>query len=165
MSNSEIYHAPDAELRENVLDTYKLASISKRFWATIIDRVTLIAPILLGFWFFDPQEYYWKDYDTALLVYSGVVGLLFLVLNIWLLIKNGQTIGKKLLKIAIVSYNDNEKLDLFSLLFLRHVLFWIGDAFLGVLWLIDGLFIFSREKRCLHDLAASTKVIDLQNNL
>ncbi|MGI0119894.1 RDD family protein [Zooshikella sp. RANM57] len=162
MSNSEIYHAPDAELRENVSDTYKLASISKRFWATFIDRITLAGLLFLGFWFLESQDYYWQDKDTIFLTYVGIVILLFLVLNIYLLIKSGQTVGKKLLKIAIVSYSSDEKSDLFSLLFLRHALFWIGDAFLGVLWLIDGLFIFSRERRCLHDLVASTKVIDMQ---
>ncbi|MBU2714117.1 RDD family protein [Zooshikella harenae] len=165
MKSSDIYQAPGAELRENTLEASKLASISKRFWAMVIDKVILVGLIVLGVWLVDSYEYYWNDPDTVFLYYMCIVGSLLLGINTYLLSMRGQTIGKRILKISIVNYEDGGRVNFLSLIFFRYILFWFGNAILGVLWLIDASFIFGHERRCLHDLAANTKVIDLQNNL
>lgn len=85
----------------------------------------------------------------------------YIVLNAYFLKQNGQTIGKKLLSIKIVDMNHH-KPSLATLLFLRDlpVQSIVLVPFIGVfLSIIDILFIFGEQKRCLHDLIAKTQVV------
>ncbi len=84
----------------------------------------------------------------------------FIVINGKLLICNGQTIGKKALGIKIVDTNGNlpEKQHLikrYGVYFLPGQIPVIGQ----IISLINVLFIFGPEKRCLHDLLGDTIVI------
>ena len=73
----------------------------------------------------------------------------------------GQTIGKKLQGIHVIKYSSDEiKVAGFWRYFCLRFLF--GICFLTVIpfwFLINILFIFREDRRCLHDLIAGTQVI------
>ncbi|WP_374248451.1 RDD family protein [Thermomonas sp.] len=86
----------------------------------------------------------------------------YVIYQLVLLHRNGQTFGKKLMKIKIVR-KDGSRAGLGRIFWLR--MFVPGLAgnipFIGVLFaLADPLFIFGEEKRCVHDLIADTIVIN-----
>ncbi len=87
--------------------------------------------------------------------------LILLVVNIVLLVKNGQTLGKKILGIRIANeYGDNP--GFWMIVIVRELVpSMIGTLPLfGILFtLADSLFIFSARNRCLHDRIANTIVI------
>jgi uncharacterized RDD family membrane protein YckC len=73
----------------------------------------------------------------------------------------GQSLGKKWLGIKIVKM-DGTEVDLVSGVILRS---WVigGCTYIpyvgSCVWLLDALWIFGQEQRCLHDHIANTKVI------
>lgn len=98
------------------------------------------------------------EHEAGVFVYSA---LMFFMVNGYLLIKRGQTVGKFALgiKIATAYY---AKPSLFSLTVIRTYAFWLLSyhQWLAIVGLIDVLFIFRKDKRCLHDHVASTTVVD-----
>ena len=95
-------------------------------------------------------------------ILGSVIGIvIFLGLHGYFLAKNGQTIGKKIVKTRIV--NINGELCPFAKMFvLRYVILWIITMIpiIGTIYgIVDSLFIFGKEKRCIHDYIAGTKVI------
>jgi len=83
--------------------------------------------------------------------------LIFLVLNGHLLTYHGQTIGKRIVKTRIVDLNG-QILPFGRVFFLRYVVLGLLGAIVGI---IDALFIFREDRRCLHDWVAGTLVIDV----
>ena len=88
--------------------------------------------------------------------------IIFMAINSYLLVTKGQTLGKLALGIRIVDVASNGAATAVKLLGLRYVLVllvmaipMIGQA----LGLIDVLFIFRSDRRCVHDLLAGTKVV------
>ena len=92
-----------------------------------------------------------------------------MILNIyqWYLISTtGQSLAKKWFRIRIVK-TDNTGVDFVSGVLLREwVLGFVAGAINGVIpsagsivSLVDALMIFGSERRCLHDVIASTKVV------
>lgn len=88
--------------------------------------------------------------------------LILLVIQIVLLSTRGQTIGKRILGIRVVRYPDGSSAGFLHAWLLRNfipfliqLVPWIGFAF----WIVDACFIFTQERRCLHDLIAGTKVV------
>ncbi len=97
----------------------------------------------------------------AVLLLGGLIGLL--VYQIRLLSSEGQTWGKKTMKIRIVLYETGEIPSLGKSLGIRvFVNNLIGSIpVVGPIYSIaDPLFIFGAERRCLHDLMAGTKVVE-----
>ncbi|MCG7499648.1 RDD family protein [Vibrio sp. Of7-15] len=145
---------------------YKLASRWSRFWAGVIDFIVFITFIIPIFFYTDVGERMTSSgqvspMETALfVVYSW---LTYLLCNGYLLHKKGQTIGKNVFEIAIVDL-DERLLGLPKLLVKRSLPMVILGyiPFIGsFMSLINILFIFRKDKRCLHDLIAGTKVIDV----
>jgi uncharacterized RDD family membrane protein YckC len=97
-------------------------------------------------------------------MWFGISGLLIVGLFIYtavLVHRNGQTIAKKLLNIKVVR-TDGSKAGLGRIFWLRNVVIVVLSVIpvLGVLVsLVDPLFIFRDNRRCLHDLIADTKVV------
>ena len=90
--------------------------------------------------------------------------VLYLVINSYFLCYQGQTLGKKIMKIAIV--DSSQRVPSFTKLiafrYLPFKLCSIAPIFaLNLIWLLDFLFIFRQDQRCLHDLLADTYVIDV----
>lgn len=93
-------------------------------------------------------------------------GLLFvLVYQLRLLSREGQTWGKKQMKIRIVLYTTGEIPGLGRTFGLRMVVNSLIGAIpcAGAIYsLVDLLFIFGPERRCVHDLLAGTKVVEAE---
>jgi uncharacterized RDD family membrane protein YckC len=104
---------------------------------------------------------------VALLV-AGLVSLTVLIVQIILLAKHGQTIGKKLLGIRMIT-STGETPSIWRVFFLRWLPFAVASAVVQlvfkvrwsgvVIHLADVLLIFQPTRRCLHDLFADTHVI------
>ena len=90
---------------------------------------------------------------------SALLVLVLIVVQTVLLSSHGQTLGKRWLKIRIVRVNG-EPAGFAHAVLLRIVLMGLINALVGIVSLIDPLFIFREDRRCLHDLIADTTVID-----
>ena len=89
---------------------------------------------------------------TALLL----IGLV--VVQLIYLARDGQTLGKKALKIRIVRYDDGGNPGFVKAVVLRALV----NGLIGIIplyGLVDILFIFGAEQRCIHDHIAGTKVV------
>jgi uncharacterized RDD family membrane protein YckC len=105
------------------------------------------------------------DLPSEIIIGLTLYGLgLFFVLHGFLLWRYGQTVGKRAIGLAIVTM-DGKKPDFASLIFNRYLPQWVVGAIPGVnffLMLADvGYLLFNDQNRCVHDLLAKTKVIDL----
>ena len=88
---------------------------------------------------------------------------LFLAIQGVFLHRYGQTIGKRLLKIAMVDAETHEKVPLPQLFVLRYLI-WDVPAFLyspvnWVIRVVDLCFALRKNRRTLHDMTANTIVI------
>ena len=94
----------------------------------------------------------------------------YVLLHGWLLRRHGQTLGKRLLRIRVVHNGDSRRMTLGALV-VR--VFWVlvltallalflppmvTLAILGIVLVVDALFIFSRQRRCLHDYLVGSQV-------
>lgn len=143
-----------------------LATRWKRLGGALIDSLTLmviIIPIMLVTGVLQNASN-GRPMTFGQQVLFVVIGLvIFTLLHGYLLYSRGQTIGKVVVKTKIVDLEGN-KPDIGKLLGLRYYIFSILSLiplvgnFVG---LIDALFIFRQDRRCLHDLLAGTQVIDV----
>jgi len=160
-------------------DTYPLATRMSRLVAFIIDEL-ITSLIVVPFFLLDPefvaqfkQAGQFSAEDQFSLVISQIV--VYLVINSYFLKRSGQSIGKRIMGIAIVNYKDGQLISLSKIINYRYLPFWlIGVASLfslqlGVLGfilhfigLLDKIYIFRPEQRCLHDYTAGTKVINVK---
>lgn len=161
--------------------SHVLASRWKRFAGALLDFLSVLVVMVLailneGMERFrslaeiNPAEYpdyFAEQFGEYILsiTYSPVLIVGFLVLlnvNLYFLVKNGQTIGKKMVGSRMVSAATGNKVSFLRIIFLRYVPF--GLAFIPnlgkLLNLLDGLFIFRADRRCIHDLIAGTVVVD-----
>jgi uncharacterized RDD family membrane protein YckC len=102
---------------------------------------------------------------------SGIIGIIsalailavFIYQN-YLVTMTGQTIGKRLAKIRIVKL-DGQNPGFVSAVLLRS---WLGAVIswiplVGSLYgLVDALFIFRADRRCIHDQIAGTRVVTVK---
>jgi uncharacterized RDD family membrane protein YckC len=82
--------------------------------------------------------------------------------TIWLVKRNGQTIGKKLLGIKVVRSNG-ARASLGRIFWLRNFVNGIPASIplIGMLYtLVDHLLIFGEPRQCLHDKIADTIVVN-----
>jgi hypothetical protein len=141
-----------------------LSSRRKRLLGSYLDGIILLllfSPLIVMA-ALKGQKTDFTVFQQMLLALSGI-GLYFLV-NGYFLIKNSQTIGKRLLKMKIVNNTDSGNAPVLKIVLLRFGLLVIINLFpyIGSLvGFIDPLFIFGRERRCLHDYWAGTKVVDV----
>jgi uncharacterized RDD family membrane protein YckC len=166
-SQANPYAPPRAEVRDTVdREESELAGRGERFGAFILDgiigAVLVGAPLFIGA---DFNAMAAQDYKNAFsstgMGLAGLGSLLLLVITVYLVYKNGQTIGKKLVGIKVVR-SDFSRASFSRIFWLRNVVNAIPGAIplLGNLYaLIDHLFIFGERRQCLHDKIASTVVV------
>jgi uncharacterized RDD family membrane protein YckC len=107
------------------------------------------------------------DNPNPALLLGGMVAagsglLLILGIQAYFLTTRGQTLGKMLLGIKIVTFDDEQNPGFVKAVLLRAFVNWVIGMvpFLGVVYtLADILFIFREDHRCIHDLIAGTKVV------
>lgn len=88
---------------------------------------------------------------------GSLLVLAFCIVQLVLLARSGQTLGKKLLRIRIVR-KDGSPASFGRIFGLRILLTWVLGL-LPLFSLIDFCFIFGEEKRCVYDLIADTIVV------
>jgi uncharacterized RDD family membrane protein YckC len=92
----------------------------------------------------------------------GLGGLTLVAVQLWMLVKRGQTLGKRMLDIRIVRFSDDSNPGFGGTVMLRAVVPALLGAlpYIGLIFaLVDICFIFRADRRCLHDLMAGTKVV------
>ena len=125
-------------------NTLGLAGRGSRLIASIIDGVIFVALLLIGGWI-----------HPSLGLIAFVV---FIIVQVVLLTKDGQTVGKKALNVRIVKMDTNENGGFVPNVLLRLVL----NGLIGIIplyGLVDVLFIFREDRRCIHDMIAGTQVV------
>ena len=149
-------------------DKNELASRGKRLSAVIVDIFIFLPLVLLvarplGLIEISENETI-EPIGMEQKVKLFITGqLIFLLVQGYFLHSRGQTIGKILLKIRIVNQND-DLLGIGKLYFLRYFLFNLAAQIPIVGWilaLVNILFIFGKDQRCLHDRIVGSKVINI----
>jgi uncharacterized RDD family membrane protein YckC len=95
---------------------------------------------------------------------------LLLGIQIWLLSTRGQSLGKLIAGIRIVRHPDGLKVGFVRAWLLREfvpallgLVPVVGPVLLSPLFtLVDALYIFREDRRCIHDLIAGTKVVEVE---
>ncbi len=139
----------------------------RRLAATLIDMVlvpalTLVLVVVTGAVEHaeDYQDNFWM-LEVLLLAIAS-----YIILNGELLRRNGQTVGKKLLGIRIVNASEATKPAFWKLICIRALFFptlFLLPLFpLTLVPVIDQGWIFTRQSRCLHDLASGTRVVSVE---
>lgn len=155
------------------------ASYNKRFLACVIDVFLMAIALVFFMRFLGLEPTNTTDFQAAqnelvtklaalsesqkiLLTFSPFI--MFFAMHSYSLYQYGQTLGKRFMGIAIVTL-DNRKPAFFPLIAQRYFSQWLMGMvpMIGIgLRLADVALIFRGDKRCLHDLIAGTKVIDLR---
>ena len=175
MTQRNPYAPPQAEVRDAPAappTKGPLATRTLRLAGAIVDSVAsavFVVPFLM----------FTGDWTAAISgrLSFGTISLgsfaLFAAMHGYLLATRGQTIGKWLVGTRIVRADNDEVPTLARTLSLRYGMLAVGPvATLAVLvlngvilyvfvvvGLIDSALIFRRDRRCLHDLIAGTKVV------
>ena len=170
MDNENVYAPPQAELEDqNNDEELPLASRWFRLWGALIDGIIGMAIGIPAMFMFG----YWERamnqeitlVETALM---GVLGfVVFVVIHGYFLATQGQTIGKKLVGTRIVGFDSNNILPLWKVIFLRYLPLTVVSHIPvvgGLIAFVNYLFIFGKNKRCVHDYIAGTKVVKASAN-
>jgi len=142
----------------------ELADPGSRLIAFVVDRLVTGAPfigmLILGFILNVAVDDTNDEGLVVLLCMSlGALGSLAVLCYQLHLVSNlGQTIGKRMMGIKVLR-TDGSPVDLARLVFLRNVVPWLINSACGLFFLVDPLFIFTDERRCLHDQIADTIVV------
>jgi len=174
MSNYNPY-APMLETQLPRMQQAPLATLWKRFAGAMLDGLVAFGAMLPGFIPLaismaqqDPNSQA-PDLDTM-----GIVGIIWIlvivlvlaILQIYLLVTRSQTIGKYLVNTQIVEFETGVPAGFMKTFVLRSFVSGLIGAipFVGFIYpLVDILFIFRADRRCIHDLIAGTNVVDISS--
>jgi uncharacterized RDD family membrane protein YckC len=147
-------------------ETTELARRGARLGAQILDGVLSLIIMLPIAYLLGIFEYWANEQEPPYLLslISGVISVaIFIAINWKLLSKNAQTFGKFVLDLKIVNL-DGSKPSIQQLLLKRFSVYW-GLNYVpvvgGLINMVNILFIFLKDRRCLHDHVAGTKVINI----
>jgi uncharacterized RDD family membrane protein YckC len=160
------YKPPAVPLTEPTReDDFELAERGTRLLAYLVDTFLYVVPFIPVLVSGIIEESAIMEMNDTVV---GVVSILaifwvlaVIVINIILLYRNGQTIGKRLFSIKIVRV-DGSRAGLLRIIFLRGFIIGLltNIPYIGnIIFLVDALLIFQESRRCLHDLIADTIVI------
>lgn len=161
---SNPYAAPRASLDVTPADRDDLerqkASRGRRLAAVLIDSATFFLALIPIFIFAPPGQ---RTSGSSAAGFGALLVILVLaIVNLTMLYRSGQTIGKRLMGTKIVR-TDGSRASLGRIILLRIIPMQLlsGIPYLGALIaLADALVIFGKDVRCLHDQIADTIVID-----
>lgn len=161
------YEAPAAPVADPALGVHgELADRMQRFLAALVDGLIGLAFGVAIAWALGIYDYMFQrppvQPPTGLVYASSAIGFAaFLALHGYFLKTYGQTIGKRVIGTRIVGLDGNI-LPFARLILLRYlpvqvvVLIPIVGSIVA---LVDVLFVFRDDRRCLHDLIAGTRVV------
>ena len=170
--SSNPYAPPTAEVDDVAEESLvEPADRGTRFGAAVVDSIiTMIIAVPIVIAMFSGIDSSSIDtpptFDPSLMfgplgILSFVLALAWIGYTAYLVHKNGQTIGKKLLSIKVVR-SDGSRASLARIFWLRNIVNAIPGAIplLGNLYVLaDHLFIFGEKRQCLHDKIADTIVV------
>jgi uncharacterized RDD family membrane protein YckC len=164
MSEQNPYSAPEAAVADVHVGEVRLAGRGERLGGAIIDGLIMLAILLpamfMGGYFSGVMQGVQPSFGKQAL--WQVIGFaVFVAVQGYPLAQSGQTWGKKLLKMKIVDLSGN-KPEFGKLIAMRYLTTQAIALipFLGQLYgLVNVLFIFAADKRCLHDHIAGTRVV------
>jgi uncharacterized RDD family membrane protein YckC len=135
------------------------ASPGSRLAAYILDIIVLSACFLPAGFVSDSAAA--KNDMTMVYISLCFVGILWIT-NLILLATDGQTVGKRLMGIRIAQIEDSTKAGFMQIVLLRTFLGkWVLNL-IPLYGLVDVLFIFSEDQRCLHDKVGGTHVVKVE---
>jgi uncharacterized RDD family membrane protein YckC len=141
----------------------ELAPLGMRFLGFLIDWLILGALFFLIMYLsgsinFDELATREKSDVYEAVKNNTMSAVLIMMIQAYFLYTSGQTIGKKLLGMRIVTA-DNEKPSFIKLILLRYGLIGFISG-IPLVMILDAIFIFvGTERRCLHDYLSGTKVV------
>jgi uncharacterized RDD family membrane protein YckC len=163
--------------RNHVVADVKLASRSARLIAYVVDRLLVngaVFFILTVSWPYlrppslDSVREEGEYFLVISLAVAGLSVLCFLLFQGHFLKKHGQTIGKKLIGIRI-SDLDGHVPSFSKLILLRYLPLSLLSP-IAFTWcasplsLLDNIFIFRKDRRCIHDDLAGTQVVKVKHS-
>jgi len=164
MVDQNPYATPSADVAVEELGEEVLAGRFARLIAAIVDGIVILLVLvpftyLFGYWERALSGQYLLLEGIAWTVAGTVV---WLVVNGYTLAKRGQTLGKMLLGVRIVSVSDDSILPVWKVFFVRYLPVTLVSqipllGFFAVI--INALFIFRADRRCVHDLMAGSRVV------
>ena len=134
-----------------------LAERTARLAAQIGDHAAFLIPFSLLVFVVYMRQAGLIPVIAGMLIIGGALG----VINLVMLHRSGQTLGKRVAKIRIVRY-DGERASLVRTFLLRYLVLEVLGIVTGIGPLfraVDALFIFRRDRRCIHDMIAGTIVV------
>ncbi len=177
------YAAPTADVTRVTAgaewDDMVLAGRGERFLAKLLDTALFYGPataasIITMFFLFGFRENPTEEWIMLTVVFTGI-GVTLIVTGVqwFFLARDGQTIGKKALKIKIVLVADGSKPGFVRAVLLRNLVLRIINFVIGLvpilgplanlaIGLTNPLMIFAEDRRCLHDHIAGTHVVDAE---
>lgn len=162
MTDYNPYRAPTAHVDDVADERGELAGRGTRLGAVLLDGVIFGVLGIVAAIAIPAVKANGVGAGTAAAI--GLVGigiLVLLIVNLVLLHRHGQTIGKKLLGIKIIR-TDGDRAGLGRIFFLRILAPGVIGAipFAGPIFsIVDPLFIFRESRRCIHDVFADTIVV------
>jgi uncharacterized RDD family membrane protein YckC len=157
-----------ATCKDNTLDDLKagvstdgveMATLGSRFAAQFIDGIIIIIPVMIlaGLAGFFQAASGQSPGFSSNIVQQAVFSLPFLLYaGLMLSAKNGQTIGKKYLKIRVVQ--PNGEMGTPAHFWKREALRWVMSL-IPLVGLIDYVMAFNKNRRSLHDKIGGTIVV------
>ncbi|HSC66586.1 MAG TPA: RDD family protein [Cellvibrio sp.] len=174
------YQAPESQSRPSAPQADNTASLGKRLLAFVLDGFFMLMALMMvmqSMGLLEPassqdvqavqaelQKRLTALSDSQKMMLAVSPFPIFFLLHGFLLHQYGQTLGKRIVGIAIVTM-DNRKPAFGQLILWRYLSQWmVGQVpLVGVLLrFIDIVAIFRPDHRCIHDHLAKTKVIDLK---
>ncbi len=166
MTTINPYDAPQSEVARPQQTTHALPLAGRgiRLLAAVLDTILLgviLAPWMVLSGYFD-EIMRGGDVSYAKEALWTVIGfVVFVVVQGIPLSGNGQTWGKRMVGIRIVDQKGNRPSParLLGLRYLPLHAIYLIPLIAPILVVIDALFIFRRDRRCVHDLIAGTQVV------
>ncbi|WP_186332351.1 RDD family protein [Bordetella genomosp. 13] len=100
--------------------------------------------------------------STIAIIFAVLWFLAIIAVQIYMLVTRSQTLGKRFMKIRIVRANG-ARITFGRILGLRYLVPGLIGAIPivgGIFSLVDSLFIFRQDRRCIHDLIADSVVVE-----
>jgi uncharacterized RDD family membrane protein YckC len=137
------------------------ASRADRFIANLVDQAAVWLPVTAGFilqLIIAQAERRLRMLDAFPILLGALATLGVLAYQLYLVAESGQSLGKRMRNIRTVRM-DGSPVTLGRVVVLRNVVPGLINAACNIFGLVDALFIYNPDRRCLHDVLADTKVV------
>ncbi|MEW6645914.1 MAG: RDD family protein [Pseudomonadota bacterium] len=164
MSEFNPYQAPGSDVEVIAGPQDRLAGRGQRLGAAIIDGIislVFVVPVMMLMGTFEYTQQGEEPPFMLTLAATVFAFVVFTLVHFVFLKRYGQTIGKWMLNIHIADMEGN-KAEVGTILFRRYLPISVVGLIplVGqILPLVDILFIFRKDRRCVHDIIAGTQVL------